>query len=283
MGSPSATPRLLYRSTRLLRTAFQHLHQQQQRADVFCDVVLQAEGEAVAAHCCVLSVCSPFFMEQLGRELPPQGHRVVLELGGLKIGALRKLVRFLYTAELEATWEEAQEVLAAARRLRVTELESLQLRGGRLVRPGPQRQLDRSCLRPPPARLPGGGGWQGRARRCRRPPRERQCPPTGAAVLSGDRAPQPRPRGAGEAAEGGERGVLGGGAGEAAPHRTWRRGSERWGDGTAAPPGCGCTGASGQALAPPAAPPGSLEEAGSGAPCTPAELQAGGATGGLPG
>ncbi|KAM7109027.1 BTB/POZ domain-containing protein 18 isoform 2-T2 [Ciconia maguari] len=149
MGSPSATPRLLYRSTRLLRTAFQHLHQQQQRADVFCDVVLQAEGEAVVAHCCVLSVCSPFFMEQLGRELPPRGHRVVLELRGLKIGALRKLVRFLYTAELEATWEEVQEVLAAARRLRVTELESLQLRGGRLVRPGPQRQLDRSCLRPP--------------------------------------------------------------------------------------------------------------------------------------
>ncbi|XP_061206376.1 BTB/POZ domain-containing protein 18 [Neopsephotus bourkii] len=147
MGSPSAAPRLLYRSTRLLRTAFQQLHQQQQRADVFCDVVLQAEGEVVVAHCCVLSACSPFFMEQLGRELPPRGGRVVLELGGLKIRALRKLVRFLYTAELDATWEEVQEVLAAARRLQVTELESLQLQGGRLVRPGPQRQLNRSCLR----------------------------------------------------------------------------------------------------------------------------------------
>lgn len=102
----------------------------------------------VVAHCCVLSVCSPFFMEQLGRELPPRGHRVVLELGGLKIGVLRKLVHFLYTAELEATHEEVQDVLAAARRLRVTELESLQLQGGRLVRQGPPRQLDRSCLRP---------------------------------------------------------------------------------------------------------------------------------------
>ncbi|XP_065540010.1 BTB/POZ domain-containing protein 18 [Lathamus discolor] len=147
MGSPSAAPRLLYRSTRLLRAAFQQLHQQQQRGDVFCDVVLRAEGEAVVAHCCVLSVCSPFFMEQLGRELPPRGGRVVLELGGVKIRALRKLVHFLYTAELDATWEEVQEVLAAARRLQVTELESLQLQGGRLVRPGPQRQLNRSCLR----------------------------------------------------------------------------------------------------------------------------------------
>ncbi|XP_037994189.1 BTB/POZ domain-containing protein 18 [Motacilla alba alba] len=103
-------------------------------------------GEAVVAHCSVLSVCSPFFMEQLGRELPPQGCRVVLELAGLKIGVLRKLVRFFYTAELEVTQEEVHEVLAAARRLRVTELESLQLWGGRLVRLGPQRQLDRSCL-----------------------------------------------------------------------------------------------------------------------------------------
>lgn len=110
------------------------------------------------AHCCVLSVCSPFFMEQLGRELPLQGRRVVLELGGLKIRALRKLVRFLYTAELEATREEVQEVLAAARRLRITELESLQLRGGRLVRPGPQRQLDRSCLRPPQHSSPMAAG-----------------------------------------------------------------------------------------------------------------------------
>ncbi|XP_031967833.1 BTB/POZ domain-containing protein 18 isoform X1 [Corvus moneduloides] len=146
MGSSAATPQLLYRSTRLLRTAFQHLHQQQQRADVFCDVVLWAEGEAVVAHCSVLSVCSPFFMEQLGRELPPKGCRVVLELAGLKIGVLRKLVRFFYTAELEVTQEEVHEVLAAARRLRITELESLQLWGGRLVRLGPQRQLDRSCL-----------------------------------------------------------------------------------------------------------------------------------------
>ncbi|XP_075019878.1 BTB/POZ domain-containing protein 18 [Calonectris borealis] len=179
MGSPSATPRLLYRSTRLLRTAFQHLHQQQQQADVFCDVVLQAEGEAVVAHCCVLSVCSPFFMEQLGRELPPQGRRVVLELGGLKIGALRKLVRFLYTAELEATREEVQEVLAVARHLRVTELESLQLRGGRLVRPGPQRQLNRSCLRPSRHSSPMavGGRAEPDGRSTGIPPRGQPCSP----------------------------------------------------------------------------------------------------------
>ncbi|KAM6275071.1 BTB/POZ domain-containing protein 18 [Porphyrio hochstetteri] len=88
-------------------------------------------------------------MEQLGRELPLQGHRVVLELGGLKIRTLRKLVHFLYTAELKVRQEEVQEVLAAARHLRVTELESLQLRGGSLVRMRPQQQLKHSCPCPP--------------------------------------------------------------------------------------------------------------------------------------
>ena len=35
-------------------------------------------GEVVAAHGCVLSVWSPFFMERLARQLPPAGRRVVL-------------------------------------------------------------------------------------------------------------------------------------------------------------------------------------------------------------
>ncbi|XP_069660584.1 BTB/POZ domain-containing protein 18 isoform X1 [Haliaeetus albicilla] len=195
MSSPSATPRLLYRSTRLLRTAFQHLHQQQQRADVFCDAVLQAEGEVVVAHCCVLSVCSPFFMEQLGRELPPRGHRVVLELAGLKIGALRKLVRFLYTAELEATREEVQEVLAAARRLRVTELESLQLQGGRLVRPGPQRQLNRSCLRPPQCGSPPAEGGRAEPGSAGVPPGSSDVSSWGQPCSLGTPRPSPGPVG----------------------------------------------------------------------------------------
>lgn len=100
----------------------------------------------MAAHCCVLAVWSPFFMERLARQPPHAGRRVVLELGGLKIATLRKVVRFLYTAELEASREEVRDVLAAARRLRVAVLESLQLREDDLVQPGRRWQLDRSCL-----------------------------------------------------------------------------------------------------------------------------------------
>ncbi|XP_054826015.1 BTB/POZ domain-containing protein 18 [Eublepharis macularius] len=146
MGSPSTNAKILYRNSRLVRMVFLQLHRQQ-RANLFCDVVLRAEGEAVPAHCCILSACSPFFTERLKREMPPKGgHKVVLELRGLKIGPLRKLVDFLYTSEMEVSREEAQDVLATARRLQVSELESLQLEGGKLVKKALGRRLNRECL-----------------------------------------------------------------------------------------------------------------------------------------
>ncbi|XP_055991925.1 BTB/POZ domain-containing protein 18 [Sorex fumeus] len=144
----SASPKIVYRNPRFLRVAFLHLHHQQQ-SGVFCDVLLQAEGGTVPAHCCILSACSPFFTERLERERPVQGRKVVLELGGLKIRTLRKLVDFLYTSEMEVSQEEAQEVLSAARQLRVSELESLQLEGGKLVKAPQGRRLNRECLQPP--------------------------------------------------------------------------------------------------------------------------------------
>ncbi|XP_062053875.1 BTB/POZ domain-containing protein 18 [Lepus europaeus] len=149
MCSP-ASSKILYRNPRFLRLAFLQLHHQQQ-SGVFCDVLLQAEGEAVPAHCCILSACSPFFTERLERERPAQGRKVVLELGGLKIKTLRKLVDFLYTSEMEVSREEAQDVLSAARQLRVSELESLQLEGGKLVKAPQGRRLNRECLQLPSA------------------------------------------------------------------------------------------------------------------------------------
>uniref|UniRef100_A0A8C0QQA6 BTB domain containing 18 n=1 Tax=Chelonoidis abingdonii TaxID=106734 RepID=A0A8C0QQA6_CHEAB len=147
MCSPVAGSKILYRNSRLLRMAFLQLHRQQ-RADIFCDVILQAEGEAVPAHCCILSACSPFFMECLERQMPSKGCKVVLELRGLKIGTLRKLVDFLYTSEMEVSREEARDILAAARQFQVAELESLQLEGGKLVKQVLGRRLNRKCLQP---------------------------------------------------------------------------------------------------------------------------------------
>ncbi|XP_036736278.1 BTB/POZ domain-containing protein 18 [Manis pentadactyla] len=149
MCSP-ASPKIVYRNPQFLRLAFLQLHHQQQ-SGVFCDVLLKAEGEAIPAHCCILSACSPFFTERLKREWPAPGQKVVLDLEGLKIKTLRKLVDFLYTSEMEVSQEEAQDVLSAARQLHVSELESLQLEGGKLVKPPQGRKLNRKCFQPPGA------------------------------------------------------------------------------------------------------------------------------------
>ncbi|KAJ1074977.1 hypothetical protein K5549_000951 [Capra hircus] len=167
---------------RFLRLAFLQLYHQQQ-SGVFCDVLLQAEGEAVPAHCCILSACSPFFTERLEREKPAQGRKVVLELGGLKIRTLRKLVDFLYTSEMELSGEEAQDVLSAARQLRVSELESLQLEGGKLVKAPQGRRLNRECLQPP-SPAPISARVVASSRRPRAPLPVTQAPcPLGAARL----------------------------------------------------------------------------------------------------
>ncbi|XP_032976814.1 BTB/POZ domain-containing protein 18 [Rhinolophus ferrumequinum] len=192
MFSP-ASSKILYRNPRFLRLAFLQLHHQQQ-SGVFCDVLLQAEGEAVPAHCCILSACSPFFTERLERERPAQGRKVVLELGGLKIRTLRKLVDFLYTSEMEVSREEAQDVLSAARQLRVSELESLQLEGGKLVKAPQGRRLNRECLQPPSA-APISARVVASSRRPRTPLPVTQTPcPLGAVRLksSGEEASQER-------------------------------------------------------------------------------------------
>ncbi|XP_050811891.1 BTB/POZ domain-containing protein 18 isoform X2 [Gopherus flavomarginatus] len=88
-------------------------------------------------------------MECLERQMPSKGCKVVLELRGLKIGTLRKLVDFLYTSEMEVSREEARDILAAARQFQVAELESLQLEGGKLVKQVLGRRLNRKCLQPP--------------------------------------------------------------------------------------------------------------------------------------
>ncbi|XP_078530182.1 BTB/POZ domain-containing protein 18 [Lissotriton helveticus] len=136
---------ITYRSSRLLRATFIQLHLQQ-KAGLFCDVFLQAEGEVISAHACVLSACSPFFTERLNgtRSMGQPRH---LNLPGIKPITLQKLVHYLYTSELEVTREELDGVLAAARQLHIPELEVLQLQGVKLVRTDSWPRLNRKCFK----------------------------------------------------------------------------------------------------------------------------------------
>ncbi|XP_069485130.1 BTB/POZ domain-containing protein 18 [Ambystoma mexicanum] len=135
---------IVYRSSRLLRATFQQLHHQQ-KSGTFCDVILQAEGEGISVHACVLSACSPFFTERL-TAAEPAGQTTLLVLPGVMPSTLHKLVHYLYTSELEVTREEVGEVLEAARRLRIPELEVLQLQGLKLVRTDSWPRLNRKCF-----------------------------------------------------------------------------------------------------------------------------------------
>ncbi|XP_014353188.1 uncharacterized protein LOC106706573 [Latimeria chalumnae] len=140
-----AVPPLSYRNIRLLRTAFLQLHQQQQDG-VFCDVILQAEGESILAHRCVLSAFSQYLRGRFSSE-EPHSHKVLLELHELKAKTLKKLVDFIYTSEIQIQLDEAEEVLQAARFLQIQELENLELEGGKLAKNPPSRRINRDCFR----------------------------------------------------------------------------------------------------------------------------------------
>ncbi|XP_066108928.1 BTB/POZ domain-containing protein 18 [Saccopteryx bilineata] len=112
------------------------------------------QGVGVGVDCFVFRaplLLGPFFTERLEQERPAQSCKVLLELQGLKIRTLRTLVGYLYTSEMEVSLEEAQDVLSAARQLRISELESLHLEDGKLVKASQGRRLNRECLQPPNA------------------------------------------------------------------------------------------------------------------------------------
>nr|XP_033775597.1 BTB/POZ domain-containing protein 18 [Geotrypetes seraphini]XP_033775599.1 BTB/POZ domain-containing protein 18 [Geotrypetes seraphini]XP_033775600.1 BTB/POZ domain-containing protein 18 [Geotrypetes seraphini]XP_033775601.1 BTB/POZ domain-containing protein 18 [Geotrypetes seraphini]XP_033775602.1 BTB/POZ domain-containing protein 18 [Geotrypetes seraphini] len=141
--SAASVPKLFYHNSRLMRTIFRQLHRQQ-KDNTFCDVILQVEGMQIPAHSCILSACSPFFTERLSL-MKPVAQQFV-ELSGMKVSALSRLVQYIYTAELEVTRDEVEEVLAAARQLRILELEALCLEGGKLVKADLGRRLNRDCF-----------------------------------------------------------------------------------------------------------------------------------------
>ncbi|XP_029431707.1 BTB/POZ domain-containing protein 18 [Rhinatrema bivittatum] len=141
--SAAPFPKLFYHSSRLMRTTFLQLHRQQ-KDNAFCDVILQAEGMQIPAHSCILSACSPFFTQRLSLMSPPAPQLV--ELSELRVSVLARLVHYVYTAELEVTRDEVEEVLAAARQLRILELEALHLEGGKLVKAEVGRRLNRDCF-----------------------------------------------------------------------------------------------------------------------------------------
>ncbi|XP_075697982.1 BTB/POZ domain-containing protein 18 [Rhinoderma darwinii] len=146
---------LSYWNPRLLRTLLFQL-QQQQQAGLFCDVILQGDGEGIHVHSCVIAACSPYLANLLmsptelsevsDSKMTILSSRRVLRICGIKSLYLFPLVHYMYTSELEVAPGDVRNVLKAAQKLQITELELLKLEGGRLVRAESGRRLNRNCL-----------------------------------------------------------------------------------------------------------------------------------------
>ncbi|XP_052403172.1 uncharacterized protein LOC127949725 [Carassius gibelio] len=95
------------------------LQKQQQQGSVFCDTLLQTDGVCVPAHSCVLAALSPVLSRVLSTSPAPQaGQNRLLSLEAVGSHALLKLVKFLYTGEMEIkSQSEHEEVMTASFRL----------------------------------------------------------------------------------------------------------------------------------------------------------------------
>ncbi|RVE75834.1 hypothetical protein OJAV_G00002860 [Oryzias javanicus] len=89
--------------------------QKQQNTAQFCDTLLQTEGISVPTHSCILAALSPYFSQRLSSSSPPSGQKHLLKLHTVTAHILLKLVRLMYSGELEVKGnEEKSELLEAA-------------------------------------------------------------------------------------------------------------------------------------------------------------------------
>ncbi|XP_039247689.2 kelch-like protein 3 [Styela clava] len=86
---------------------------------VMCDVLLVAEGAEVPVHKLIMASVSPYFMAMFGGKMSEcRADRV--KLNGINGDALKELVEYVYTAQIEITEENVQNLLPAASLLELT-------------------------------------------------------------------------------------------------------------------------------------------------------------------
>lgn len=84
-----------------------------------CDVILRAGSVHVRAHRVVLAGCSPYFRAMFTSSLSEQ-HKDCIELHCIKPTALKQLIDFAYSGEIEVTQANVLDLLPAARLLQMS-------------------------------------------------------------------------------------------------------------------------------------------------------------------
>jgi len=83
------------------------------RQGVLCDVTLVAEGVRFPVHKLVVASCSPYFRAMFNGAMS-ESHQDVVSLEAVQANALKQLVDYIYTGEIEVTEENVQNLLPAA-------------------------------------------------------------------------------------------------------------------------------------------------------------------------
>ncbi|KAF7228584.1 kelch-like protein 3 isoform X2 [Nothobranchius furzeri] len=106
-----------------MRKAF-HLMNDLRSKKLLCDVQLVADSVEVPAHRVVLASCSPYFCAMFTGDMSEsKAHQVeIRDVGGQ---TLRKLVDYIYTAEIEVTEDNVQVLLPAASLLQLMDVRQV--------------------------------------------------------------------------------------------------------------------------------------------------------------
>ncbi|KAI5105320.1 kelch-like protein 3 isoform X2, partial [Silurus meridionalis] len=106
-----------------MRKAFRIMNDLRSRK-MLCDVLLIAGEEEIPAHKVVLASCSPYFCAMFTGEMS-ESKATCVEIRDVDGLTLRKLVDYIYTAEIEVTEDNVQVLLPAASLLQLLEVRQV--------------------------------------------------------------------------------------------------------------------------------------------------------------
>ncbi|XP_010216312.1 PREDICTED: kelch-like protein 3 [Tinamus guttatus] len=103
-----------------MRKAFKVMNELRSKR-LLCDVVIVAEAVEMEAHRVVLAACSPYFCAMFTGDMSESKAKKI-EIKDVDGQTLRKLIDYIYTAEIEVTEENVQVLLPAASLLQLMDV-----------------------------------------------------------------------------------------------------------------------------------------------------------------
>lgn len=92
------------------------------QSEQLCDVVLEVEGETVAAHRVVLASLSAYFRAMFTQQMAESKQRLIT-INGVDPVTLKSLVEYAYTATIDISEDNVQSILSAASVLQFQEVK----------------------------------------------------------------------------------------------------------------------------------------------------------------